>query len=137
MTRPSKVLGFLDILGAWDPSLLFVMVGAIGVYMPLYKLIRRRKRPLFDERFFVPERRPINVRLVVGSAIFGIGWGLAGYCPGPAVTGLAHGDVGAIAFVASMLAGMALFAVMEKRRNPGDHQSVLRQGDLHPNVRCP
>lgn len=137
MTRPSKVIGFLDVFGAWDASLLFVMIGAIGVYMPLYKLIRRRKTPLLDKHFFVPEKRPINVRLLAGSAIFGVGWGLGGYCPGPAMTGLASGSIAAVVFVAAMLVGMALFAVMERRRNPGAHQGAFRQSDVHVDLRRP
>lgn len=137
MTRPSKVIGFLDVFGSWDPSLLFVMIGAIGVYMPLYRLIRRRKTPLLDAHFFVPEKRPINLRLLAGSAIFGIGWGLGGYCPGPGLTGLGSGSIAAVVFVAAMVTGMALFSIMEKRRTPGVHQSVLRQGDVHADLRRP
>jgi uncharacterized membrane protein YedE/YeeE len=109
MTRPSKVIGFLDIAGAWDASLAFVMVGAIAVHMALYRVIVRRRSPLIAEKFALLTKKDIDWPLVAGAAIFGAGWGLAGYCPGPALTALGSGAPAAMLFVAAMLVGMALF----------------------------
>lgn len=108
MTQPQKVIGFLD-LANWDPSLMFVMVGAIAVHGFLYPLVRRRRTPLLDTKWHVPTRNDITPELLIGSAIFGIGWGLGGFCPGPGVTSLASGDARAFAFVGSMLVGMLVF----------------------------
>lgn len=108
MIRPAKVLGFLDIAGSWDPSLAFVMLGAIAVHAVAYRQIRRRPSPLFDVRFHVPARAAIDRPLVIGAALFGIGWGLAGYCPGPVLVSASGGQAKALAFVAAMLIGMAL-----------------------------
>src|SRR5690606_20658314 len=105
MTKPSKVVGFLDLFGAWDPSLAFVMMGGVVVYGVLFRLIVRRKAPLFSTRFHLPTRADLDVRLVLGSALFGIGWGLGGYCPGPGVVSLASGSLPAIVFVVSMAVG--------------------------------
>lgn len=107
MTQPSKVIGFLDITGDWDPALMFVMVGAIGAYLPLHKLVLRRERPLFAPGFSVPTRRDLDLRLITGAALFGVGWGLAGFCPGPGITSLAARTVEPLVFVLSMLVGMA------------------------------
>lgn len=106
MTKPSKVIGFLDVTGAWDASLLFVMVGAIAVHFVARRFILRRPSPLFDTRFHVPTRKDIDRRLVVGSAIFGIGWGLGGYCPGPALVSAGAGSTGAWVFVLGMTVAM-------------------------------
>ena len=108
MTRPSKVTGFLDIGGRWDPSLAFVMVGAIAVHFVAHRLIARRKGPLFDDRFHLPTRRDADPRLLTGALLFGAGWGLGGFCPGPALTSAAAGIFPAIVFVAAMTAGMIL-----------------------------
>ncbi len=108
MTMPSKVIGFLDFFGAWDPSLMFVMVGAIAVHFPLYRLFITRPMPLFDVRFHVPEGKAVDARLLLGAAIFGAGWGLGGFCPGPSLVGIASGALPVLAFVASMAAGMKL-----------------------------
>lgn len=109
MTKPSKVIGFLDVAGDWDPSLAFVMGGALLVYFFVGRVALARPRPLFDETFHVPDRRDIDGRLVIGSILFGAGWGLAGYCPGPALVSLASGRTTVVVFVASMLAGMWIF----------------------------
>ncbi|MCB9654268.1 MAG: YeeE/YedE family protein [Deltaproteobacteria bacterium] len=109
MTRPSKVIGFLDLFGAWDPSLAFVMLGAIGVHFGLVRRILRRRSPAFEMKFRLPTRRDVDARLVVGSALFGIGWGLAGICPGPAIVSLATGALPFVAFFLAMLAGMIVF----------------------------
>ena len=99
MTDPEKVLGFLDIAGQWDPSLMFVMASAIPVYMIVWHFVKRRQKPLFDEKLHVPTRRDIDKRLVIGSSIFGVGWGIAGICPGPALAGLGSLSFGALIFV--------------------------------------
>ncbi|WP_368416855.1 DUF6691 family protein [Falsiroseomonas sp.] len=110
MSDPAKVLNFLDIgaipTGGWDPSLAFVMAGAIAVTYVGFRLVLRRSQPIFDERFHLPTARDIEARIIAGPAIFGIGWGLAGFCPGPAFTALTTGGNAALMFVAAMLAGM-------------------------------
>jgi uncharacterized membrane protein YedE/YeeE len=120
MTQPSKVLGFLDVTGEWDPSLAFVMLGAIVVHATAVRWILRRRSPLFANGFALTTMRSVDARLVVGAAIFGSGWGLVGYCPGPAVTVLGGGVPAATLFVPAMLAGMwlsrALFEQVEPRR---------------------
>lgn len=113
MTMPSKVIGFLDFFGNWDPSLIFVMAGAVGVHFITYRLIMKRSTPLLDTHFQVPTRRDINPRLVGGSAIFGMGWGLGGFCPGPGMTSLLSGYAAPIIFVLSMFSGMVLFRLAE------------------------
>jgi uncharacterized protein len=115
MTQPSKVLGFLDVLGAWDPSLVFVMGGAVGVHFFLFRWISKRPRPLFGARFHLPTRTDIDASLVAGAALFGMGWGLAGYCPGPAIASLATGGT-AMLFVVAMFGGMALYAVLDRMK---------------------
>lgn len=112
MTQPQKVIGFLNPL-AWDPSLLFVMVGAVAVHAIAYPFIRRRHSPLLDAKWHVPTRRDVTPRLILGSALFGIGWGLGGLCPGPGLTSLASGDLRVVLFVLSMLFGMFLFKKTE------------------------
>ncbi|WP_327082870.1 DUF6691 family protein [Pelomonas sp. Root1237] len=109
MASPTKVLGFLDLAGAWDPSLAFVMAGAIAVGLPAFAWARRANVQL-------PEATRIDRRLVGGSLLFGIGWGLVGLCPGPALVVLGLGDAKALGFVAAMLAGMAIFEVLERRK---------------------
>lgn len=106
LVNPSKVVAFLDIAGNWDPSLAFVMLGGIAVAAIGFKLVLRRSKPIFDSNFILPTRKDIDRNLIVGAGIFGIGWGLAGYCPGPALAGLGLGSVEAIVFVAAMVAGM-------------------------------
>ncbi len=113
MTQPQKVIGFLD-PHAWDPALLFVMVGAIGVHSLSYTLIKKRSSPLLDTKWHVPGRKSLSPRLFLGSAIFGIGWGLGGYCPGPGFTSLTSGDVRAVFFVGAMIAGMLFFKMTER-----------------------
>jgi uncharacterized membrane protein YedE/YeeE len=120
MTRPSKVLAFLDFFGSWDPSLAFVMAGAVGVAAVAFRLSSRTVRaPLLGDRFRVPGvRSPIDPRLVAGAAVFGAGWGLSGLCPGPAVTSLASGQSGPVLFFASMLAGMGLHRLVTRAKPP-------------------
>ncbi|WP_300974867.1 YeeE/YedE family protein [Sphingomonas sp. LHG3406-1] len=108
MTDPARVRGFLDLFGAWDPTLAFVMGGAVIVMAIAWRLQARMARPLFGECFALPDRTDLDGRLIAGSALFGIGWGIAGLCPGPAVASLALAPAAAIPFVAAMLVGMAL-----------------------------
>ena len=110
MTQPAVVLGFLDIFGAWDPRLVFVMAGAVLTTAVGYRLVRRRSRPLLAERFQWPTSRRIDARLVGGAALFGIGWGIAGYCPGPALASLGAGVPALLVLVACMIAGWWLAA---------------------------
>ncbi len=113
MTQPQKVIGFLN-PWEWDPSLLFVMLGAVGVHLVSYPLVKRKSSPLLDTKWHVPTRKDVTTRLILGSAIFGVGWGLGGYCPGPGVTSLASGDIRAILFVGTMILGMLLFKRTER-----------------------
>jgi uncharacterized membrane protein YedE/YeeE len=109
MTQPARIVRFLDPLGGWDPSLAFVMAAAIAVYATCHAWARRRGgRPWFDVRFHVPTRADIDAQLVAGAAIFGVGWGLSGLCPGPGIVAAASGSASAIAFVLAMIAGMYL-----------------------------
>jgi uncharacterized protein len=110
MTQPAVVLGFLDIFGAWDPRLVFVMAGAMLTTAVGYRLLLRRPRPLLAERFQWPTLRRIDARLVGGAALFGIGWGIAGYCPGPALASLGAGVPALLVLVACMIAGWWLAA---------------------------
>ena len=117
MVDPAKVLGFLDIAGDWDPSLALVLAGATGTAAVGFWLIRRhRVKPLLAEAFSLPTARGIDRRLVAGAAIFGVGWGLVGLCPGPALAGLTIALRPVAIFVAAMLAGMALFEVLGRTR---------------------
>lgn len=118
MTQPSKVVGFLDVAGDWDPSLAFVMGGALLVYFFVGRVALARPRPLFDDTFHVPTRRDVDGRLVLGSVLFGAGWGLAGYCPGPALVSLASGRATVVVFVGAMLAGMWIFQRWHARGLP-------------------
>lgn len=114
MTNPEKVLNFLDIAGRWDPSLGFVMGGAIPVAALGFLLMRHRKAPVFAETFQLPPKMKIDAPLLIGAALFGIGWGLVGFCPGPALTALGFGQGNSIIFVIAMIVGMAGFDVLEK-----------------------
>ncbi len=106
MTNPAKVLNFLDVFGNWDASLAFVMAGAIAVTFVGYRVLRGRAAPLFAKAFSWPTRTDINARLISGAALFGIGWGLIGLCPGPALTSATFGGIATAIFVAAMFAGM-------------------------------
>ena len=112
MTQPQKIIGFFNI-SHWDPSLIFVMIGAVGVHLISYPLVKRRQSPLLESKWHVPTRRDVTPRLMLGSALFGIGWGLAGFCPGPALASLAAGDVRTVVFVVTMILGMLLFRKTE------------------------
>jgi uncharacterized membrane protein YedE/YeeE len=108
MINPARVIGFLDIAGRWDPTLMFVMGGALAVTLPGYALILRRGRPLLDSHFFLPTKQALDRPLILGAVIFGIGWGLGGICPGPALAALASGSPGIVIFVVAMIAGQWL-----------------------------
>ncbi len=108
MTDPDKVLNFLDVAGTWDPSLALVMGGALAVSLPGYAWVRRRQRTFCDVPLPAAPSTRLDGRLLAGSALFGVGWGLAGYCPGPALANLAHGGLEAVVFVLALLAGSGL-----------------------------
>lgn len=112
MVNPAKVLGFLDIFGTWDPSLALVMGGAVVVSALGYLIAKRRGVPVLAPRLEIPTRRDLDPRLIGGAALFGIGWGLVGLCPGPALTALTFGPWQVFVFVAAMIAGMAIFRLV-------------------------
>jgi uncharacterized membrane protein YedE/YeeE len=116
MSNPAKVQGFLDLAGSWDPSLTFVMAGAIGVGALAFAIARRRSNTLLGLPLRLPASGSVTLRLILGSAAFGIGWGLAGFCPGPALVALGAGYAKAAAFVGAMVAGMLVFEVIERAR---------------------
>jgi len=130
MTQPAKIIGFFDFFGSWDPSLAFVMLGAILVYTPVYRwAIRTWQRPIWAPAFSLPTRKDIDGRLILGSAIFGVGWGLGGYCPGPAFTSVGAGSEQALLFGAAMLVGVGAYQVFTRAREnrtgaPADQQAV-------------
>jgi uncharacterized membrane protein YedE/YeeE len=113
MTRPSKVIGFLDIAGRWDLSLAFVMLGAIVVFFIAYQVSRKMRAPMLAAQFSIPTRSGLDARLISGAAIFGAGWGLGGFCPGPAIVSLASGAAPVLMFVVSMAAGIYLHAMLQ------------------------
>jgi uncharacterized membrane protein YedE/YeeE len=115
MTRPDIVHGFLDVTGEWDWRLMGVMIGAIGVHMIAFRLITKRASPILDFKFQLPSKKNLDYRLIVGAMIFGIGWGWAGICPGPAIVSLASGNSVFILFIVSMLIGMKTFQVFDSK----------------------
>jgi uncharacterized protein len=116
MVNPTKILGFLDIAGSWDPSLALVMVGAIAVGLVAFALARRRTMSALGLPMQLPSRRSVDARLVGGSLVFGIGWGLAGFCPGPAIVVLGAGYAKAAVFIVAMLLGMGAFELIDRHR---------------------
>jgi uncharacterized membrane protein YedE/YeeE len=122
MTNPHKVLNFLDLFGAWDPSLALVMGGAILVYAPVYRRLKGKASPKFGERFHWPSKQDVDAKLVIGSILFGIGWGIAGFCPGPAIVAVTGGGASVLAFFAAMVLGMLAHGFvarrLERRRHP-------------------
>lgn len=119
MTHPQRILGFLDVLGSWDPTLMFTMMGALGVHAPLAYLIRRRQAPLLDSKFYLPAKQTIDTPLILGSALFGVGWALGGFCPGPAMVSVLAGHRNNALFFVALLVGMALQGfVMRTARSP-------------------
>jgi uncharacterized protein len=116
MVQPTKVLGFLDIFGAWDPTLAVVMAAALAVSVPGFMLANQRPRPWLAKQYFWPSKSEVDLPLVTGAALFGIGWGLVGLCPGPALESLATLSPGVIVFAAAMAAGMAVYDLWQKSR---------------------
>jgi uncharacterized membrane protein YedE/YeeE len=117
MTQPAKVIAFLDFAGAWDPSLAFVMLGAVSVHLFFYRLIVRRGAPVLAPAFAIPKNRAIDGRLLAGASIFGLGWGLAGYCPAPAFVAAGARSSPALIMAVSMAAGIALFELWDAARS--------------------
>ena len=117
MTQPSKIIGFLDVAGHWDPSLAFVMAGAVSVYFFANRIARRRARPLFAPAFSALPQSRIDARLIVGAVLFGVGWGLSGFCPGPVLVSGGAGAAAALWFVPAMLVGMLLYHRFDARRS--------------------
>lgn len=118
MINPARVLAFLDVAGNWDPSLAFVIGGALVPSAVAYIVRRSRSAPLLDSRFYVPANAPIDWKLVTGAALFGLGWGLVGFCPGPAIAALSTGRWEAVLFVAAMLVGMSAYRFSLGRHVP-------------------
>lgn len=115
MTQPQKVIGFLDLFGSWDPSLMFVMGGAIGVHALVYFFAIKKPKPVCADSWNVPNKKEITPSLIIGAILFGSGWGLAGYCPGPAITSLATLSPAIIIFVISMISGMLIFKFVDSK----------------------
>tara|TARA_Y100001968_G_C19409584_1_gene745550 strand:+ start:1588 stop:2064 length:477 start_codon:yes stop_codon:yes gene_type:complete len=131
MTQPLKVIAFLDVSGgAWDPSLALVMGGALTVYVAGFRWVKRRARPVFEQTFFLPERSDMPPRLFVGGGLFGAGWALSGFCPGPALVSVGAGMAEAWYFFPAMLAGMGLFQLYERRL--GDASQGIEAGQEAP-----
>ena len=137
MMNPAKVIGFLDVAGDWDPTLIFVMGGALLITVPAFRLILNRQRPILADGFALPTKSAPDARLLGGAALFGVGWGLSGFCPGPAVAALVTGLTPVFAFVAAMMAGMTLYAwVFERpdrsdvRAEPANSKGLSRPGGL-------
>jgi hypothetical protein len=124
MTNPAKVIGFLDLAGNWDPSLALVMLGAIAVAFVPFHMAQGRKTALLGGPMRLPTATDIDSRLVIGSLVFGVGWGLAGYCPGPALASLLSGGIKPLIFVLAMLAGMAVHALLQTRRDAAGRQAA-------------
>jgi uncharacterized membrane protein YedE/YeeE len=129
LVNPAKVLGFLDLAGAWDPSLAVVMAGAVAVGAVAFAIAGKRASTLLGAPMALPAAREIDRRLVLGSLAFGVGWGLAGFCPGPALVALGAGKVKALVFVAAMLAGMLVFELAERGRSDSE---IETRGRAHP-----
>ena len=114
MTQPGKIVGFLDVFGNWNPSLMWVMVGAIAVHSLTYRLVIKRPSPILAGTFQIPTRKDIDVKLIAGAVLFGIGWGISGFCPAPAITSLVALDPNTYVFVGSMIFAMTLFRISKK-----------------------
>jgi hypothetical protein len=115
MINPAKVLNFFDLAGTWDPSLAFVMAGALAVAIPGYRFVLGRPAPAFEDRFQLPDTRVIDRRLILGSATFGVGWGIAGFCPGGALPALGLGDPGVFLFISAVIGGLLLARLLQSR----------------------
>ena len=115
MINPAKVLNFFDLAGTWDPSLAFVMGGALAVAIPGYRLVLHKPAPAFEDRFQLPDTRVIDRRLVLGSATFGVGWGIAGFCPGGALPALGTGSMDVFVFIVALILGLLIARVLQQR----------------------
>lgn len=116
MANPAKVLGFLDVAGLWDPSLIFVMLGAISISFVGFRLAKQRNKTLIDTELFLPNKQHVDRPLIIGSLLFGIGWGLTGICPGPAVVLLGTASVPALVFFVALVAGFVIYQVLQSTR---------------------
>lgn len=114
MVNPARVIGFLDVTGNWDPTLAFVMGGALSVTFILFPFILKRSQPVLTEKYFLPDKKDIDKKLLIGSSLFGIGWGIAGFCPGPAITALITFSPDVILFVVTMIIGLRIGIYVEK-----------------------
>jgi uncharacterized membrane protein YedE/YeeE len=114
MSSPANVIGFLDVTGAWKPTLGFVMAGAIAVHAPIVRIVRRRRSPLHDTKFHWPVRTAIDLPLVIGAMLFGVGWGVSGYCPGTAIASAGSGALSVLVFVGAMLAGIVITRLVRR-----------------------
>ncbi|AMW29530.1 DUF6691 family protein [Arthrospira platensis] len=119
MMDRDRVLGFLDVVGVWDPTLIFVLGGAVGVTAIAFRFVLRLPHPLFSNKFYLPTRQDIDPTLIMGAAIFGIGWGIGGYCPGPAITALVLGILNPVLFIIAMIAGSLAYTLSSKLTGPG------------------
>ncbi len=128
MTQPAKIVGFFDFAGNWDPSLGFVMAGALLVYTPIYRaVVKQWHRPIWASSFSLPTRKDIDWRLVSGSALFGVGWGLGGYCPGPAFTSVGARSQEALIFGAAMLVGVGAYQIFTRLREARIEEAAARE----------
>lgn len=125
MTEPRKVLAFLDVGGVWDPSLAFVMGSALAVSALAFRWTRRRPAPLAAASFSIPAKQPLDAGLLGGAALFGVGWGMSGYCPGPSVVSLASGGTGVVTFFAALLLGIGVGARLERTTKPVESEREL------------
>ncbi len=116
MTNPDKVLDFFDLFGTWDPSLAFVMGGAVAVTALAFRFVLKRPNPLYAEKFSLPAKSDIDARLIGGSAVYGVGWGLAGFCVGPSIAALAYGDNRVVIFVAALIVGAGIANIVTRAR---------------------
>lgn len=127
IVRPEVIVRFLDFSGSWQPDIMLVMGTAFSITFISYRLIFKRPAPLAGERFMVPTRKDIDARLIIGSVLFGAGWGLTGYCPGPVLTSLATGQSKVFVFLGTMVLGMVLYSVWDKTRQPVQKQNVTNK----------
>lgn len=116
MTNPAKIIGFLDFSGRWDPTLALVLAGAVSVTLVSFRFILRRSQPVLDTQFYLPTRHDLDARLIAGAAIFGVGWGLAGLCPGPGIAAIAQGVWQPLVFVAGLALGTLALRYIRRRR---------------------